>query len=104
MDLVMIVLRLIHILTGVFWAGAAFILVQFILPAATAAGPAGGQFMQRLLQTNFSRIVLAAGTLNVLAGLVMYWRDSGGLQLVWITTPTGLTLTLGGLAALIALI
>src|SRR5712692_6940335 len=104
MDIFIIVLRLSHVVAGVFWAGSAFMFVSFILPTASAAGPAGAPFMQRLLQSNFTRVVLIAGTLNVLAGLLMYWRDSGGLQAAWITTPTGLTLTLGGLAGLFALI
>jgi hypothetical protein len=104
MDIFIIVLRLIHIVAGVFWAGSAFMFVSFILPTASAAGPAAAPFMQRLLQSNFTRVVLIAGTLNVLAGLLMYWQDSGGLQAAWITTPTGLTLTLGGLFGIGALI
>ncbi len=104
MDLVMIVLRLVHILAGVFWAGAAFATVGFILPAARRAGPAGGQYILRLLQMRFSQTVVGAGTLNVLAGLLLYWRDSGGLQLAWITTPTGLVETTGALAALASLV
>jgi len=35
---------------------------------------------------------------------VLYWRDSDGLQLVWITSPTGLAFTVGGLAATIAFV
>ena len=98
----MIVLRLIHIGAGVFWAGSAFTIVGFILPAAARAGAAGGQYMLRLLQLRFSQVVVGAATLNVLAGLLLYWRDSGGLQLAWITTPTGLVETVGALAALVS--
>ncbi len=104
MDILMIVLRLIHIVAGVFWVGAAFMVVSFILPTANAAGPAGAQFMQQLLQRNFTRTVIIAGAWNVLAGALMYWRVSGGLQVGWITSPFGLTITLGALSALTALI
>ena len=37
-------------------------------------------------------------TLTVLAGVILYWRDFGGIS----TSPFGLALGLGGLAALIA--
>src|SRR5690348_15913695 len=43
-------------------------------------------------------------TLAVLAGAVLYWRDSGGLQSLWITSPTGLTYTIGGAAAVASLV
>ena len=61
MDIVMIVLRLIHIVTGVFWVGGSFLLLSYIVPAADAAGPAGGQFMQRLMQRGLTRAGTAAG-------------------------------------------
>lgn len=38
----------------------------------------------------------------MLGGLLLYWRNSNGLQASWITSPTGLAFTIGGLAALIA--
>jgi hypothetical protein len=41
---------------------------------------------------------VTVSTLTVLAGVILYWRDFGGID----TSPTGLALGLGGLAALIA--
>ena len=38
--------------------------------------------------------------LTILSGAVLYWRDSNGLQAAWITSPTGLAFTIGGLAAI----
>ncbi|PZR65224.1 MAG: hypothetical protein DLM71_00180 [Chloroflexi bacterium] len=42
--------------------------------------------------------------LTILSGAVLFWRDSGGLQLTWITSPNGLAFTIGGLAAIIAFV
>ena len=104
MDYYVIVLRIIHILGGVFWAGASFALVGFVSPAAAQAGPAGGQFMQRLvLGTRWLLAVSAAAGLAVLTGLLLYWRASGGLRPEWLSTGTGFAFTIGGLAGLIAL-
>ncbi len=42
MHAVMIALRLLHILLGVFWAGTLFFIVTFLEPSVRAAGPEGG--------------------------------------------------------------
>lgn len=104
MDIVMIVLRLIHISTAMFWAGTAFFIVSFLEPAIQAAGPEGAKVMQRLALSPFPRALPGIGGLTVLSGLTMYWRDSGGFQLNWITTPTGLGFTFGALMGLTSLV
>ena len=45
----MILLRLIHIVAGVFWAGTMMTIAWFLLPAAQALGQPGGAFMQQLM-------------------------------------------------------
>ncbi len=104
MNVVMIVLRLIHIGTAVFWGGTVFFLVSFLRPAITAAGPEGGKVMQRLAVSRFPRALPGIASLTVLSGLIMYYLDSGGLQLLWITTPAGLGFTFGGLMGLTSLL
>ena len=42
--------------------------------------------------------------LTILSGAVLYWHDSNGLQAAWITSPTGLAFTIGGLAAILAFV
>jgi len=103
MDLYVIVLRLLHIFGGVFWAGTTFFFTGYAGPAVMASGPEGGKFMQALLgQTRFLRVVAAAAGLTALSGLLLYWRASGGLRLEWIGTGTGLAFSIGGLAGLAA--
>jgi hypothetical protein len=43
-----------------------------------------------------------AAVLTVLAGLLLYWEVSGGLTGIWITSPTGVAVTLGGLLGVVA--
>ena len=79
-------------------------MIGFVSPAAAQAGPAGGKVMQRLtLGTRWITAVSGAAGLAVLSGLLLYWRASGGLRPEWLSTGTGITFTIGGLAALIAL-
>jgi uncharacterized membrane protein len=45
-----IILRLIHILAGIFWVGTAFLLAGFLAPTLRATGSEGGRFMRHLMQ------------------------------------------------------
>jgi len=104
MDIYTIVLRLLHIFAGVFWIGAIWMMVGFLQPTAEATGPDGQKFMQRLFQSRLPMAMSAAAGTNILAGLLLYWKDSGGLRLDWITTRAGLTFTVGGLSAIAAFV
>jgi hypothetical protein len=42
--------------------------------------------------------------LTILAGAALYWRDSNGLASAWMSSPTGLAFTIGGLAAIVAFV
>lgn len=103
MNIVVLVLRLLHIFGGIFWVGASFMLVGFLTPVIRSSGQAGGQVMQRLMTgSRFGAIYGMAGIVTILAGVLLYWRSSGGLQLAWITTAPGLALTIGGLTGIAA--
>jgi uncharacterized membrane protein len=99
----MVVLRIVHILAGVFWVGAALTTVLFIQPTAREVGPGAGPFMMHLAgKRRLVDFVLGAAALTILAGLLMYWRVSGGLDADWIGSAAGITLTIGALCAMAA--
>ena len=95
---VYVVLRSIHILGGVFWAGTVFFLLACVGPAV-AQSPDGARFMQRLAPRLPPAIGISAA-LTMLSGIAMYWGDSGGFRVAWILSPTGLTFTIGAVAAI----
>ena len=99
----LLILRVIHITTGVFWAGAAIMLAYFLLPATAASGPEGSRVMRQLAMTNnFPMVMNVAAVLNILSGLMLYDSMSNHFQAEWIHSTHGMTLTIGGLAALVA--
>ena len=99
----MIVLRLFHILSGVFWVGSLVFVSVFLLPAFKSVGPAGGAVMKELTQRlQFQKWILLAGWLTILSGAVMVWRDAGTLGLRWFEQGSGRTFGIGAVLALIA--
>jgi uncharacterized membrane protein len=94
-----VVLRLIHILGGAFWLGAAVTLFVFLQPTAQATAPEGQRFMLHLLRNRrFSEVVLVAALLTGAAGAILFWRDTNGLQLDLMLQPAGLGFTVGAVA------
>jgi hypothetical protein len=98
----LIVLRLMHIGFGVFWAGAIFFFVFFLEPSVRAAGPDGATVMRGIQQRHYLNILPTIAILTILSGITLYWRISAGFEPAWITSPVGLGYTCGGIASLIA--
>ena len=101
MDLWLIGLRTVHVGSAMIWFGGALIGAFFLAPTATALGKAGQPFMDYLMNCRRLGVLFPiVGALTILAGAGLYWRDSGGLQWAWITSPTGLAFTVGAIAAI----
>lgn len=100
-----LLLRLIHILTGVFWVGGILVFARFVFPAAGALGPAAGPFMDQVVRVRkLPRALILAGVFSVLSGVGLYWRDSMGFKSEWMASPTGIFFGIGGLLAITALV
>jgi uncharacterized membrane protein len=105
MNVLMIVLRLLHILSGVFWVGAGLVMFFFIGPSLGATAEAGQKFSQHLMtHTRFTAIMTIAAILTVLAGSILYWIDSGGLSSAWMHSGAGLGFGIGAFFGLIGLV
>jgi uncharacterized membrane protein len=102
---VVLVFRLLHIVSGVFWVGGILFLGRFLFPTALTLGPAAGPVMDHLMRVmKVPQALLGAGVLTVLSGIGLYWNDSVGLNGMWTRSPTGMVFGTGGLLAIIALI
>ena len=102
-DFLMALLRLVHILAGIFWVGATLVLAAFLMPAARAIGPGAGPLMSQLMQRQKLQLwINVAMTLAILAGFALYGLDSrvsgGGFG----RSTTGITLGVGALLAIAA--
>jgi uncharacterized membrane protein len=99
----LLILRLLHIGCGIMWAGTVIFVAFFIDPAVKSSGPDGVKFMQQLVKTNrFPIVIMLLAIITVLAGCLLIWRVSGGLQTAWLSSTNGKVLTSGAVLAIIA--
>lgn len=99
----MLVLSVLHIVSGAFWAGAVLFAVGFLDPVTEAMGPAGGAFMQKLMTgTKLPKVMPASGSLTILTGFIMYWIVSGHFAAAWLVSAHGIAISIGALAGIVA--
>lgn len=99
-----IVLRLLHIIGGVFWVGTALFNTFYLVPALTAAGPAAGQIMASLQQRKLFTVLPLVAVVTMLTGLRLIWIASSGFEGSYFESATGSALAAGGLAAIVAFV
>ncbi|HEX9838187.1 MAG TPA: DUF2269 family protein [Anaerolineales bacterium] len=105
MSALIIVLRLIHIIGGVFWVGTALLMTFFINPSIQATAEAGQKFLGHLItKTPLGQVHGLSAVLTVLAGASLYWIDSQGFTSDWMTSGAGLGFGIGGLFGLLGVI
>jgi len=103
MNTAVIVLRVLHILCGVAWAGAVFFIAAFLEPVVRTVGPAGGAVMMGIQKRGFSNFTAVMAVVTVLAGGTLLWIDSNGFSPAWMRTATGMGFSTGGLFGVLAL-
>jgi len=105
MDWWLIILRVVHVGGAMAWFGGALVGGFFLMPAAKALGPASQQFMDHLMRRRRMGVYFPiVAALTIFSGAALYWRVSNGLASAWISSPTGLAYTIGGLAAIVAFV
>lgn len=103
MAVMVIVLRALHILGGIFWVGAVLTLNHFVLPAVKATRPASNGFLRRLLGPGgITTWITLAGTAAVVGGLVLFSPVSGHFDRDWMGSTRGVVLSVGALLGLAA--
>jgi uncharacterized membrane protein len=99
----MLILRLLHILTGVFWAGTIFFMTFYLEPSARAAGPDAAKVMGGLQKRGLMTVLPIVALLTILSGVDLYRRLSVGFEPAWINSRISLTYGTGAVASIIAL-
>jgi uncharacterized membrane protein len=101
---VVILLRVIHVVGGVFWAGTLLFVALFLEPSVREAGPDGAKVMQGLTRRNFMVVMPVVAVLTMLAGFGLLEEASGGFHPDWMGSPIGITFSLGAAIAIVAFV
>ena len=97
-------LRIIHIVAGVFWVGGSLIMTFFVVPTIAAIGEPGQKFVGHLMNNlKFSnRMAIASGS-TILAGFILYGLDArAGAN--WLRSDFAIGLGIGAVFALIGFV
>jgi uncharacterized membrane protein len=101
-EVIMLVLRVVHIFCGVFWAGGALIVAGFLGPAVRNLGPDGGKVMQQLVvRRRFGLFMTLAGDFTVLTGLAFLGHNMANAM--WRASTYGQVMMIGSAAGVVAL-
>ena len=97
----LLILRLIHIVSSVCWAGGGFIFFLFVEPTAKSLAPMGMQFVQYMVtKRRFSIFMVISSTLTLLSGALLLWQRASGQWLDYVSTGPGLGFTIGSIAGI----
>lgn len=98
----MVFLRLVHIISGIFWVGTVFNIAWFLLPANRTTGQAGMVMMQELMMKRKLSIYLTlAMLLTILSGLTMYGRMIMVTHGEWASSMMARVLGFGALCGIV---
>lgn len=98
--LIVTILRLLHIVGGLVWVGAAIVMSFYIEPAIDRADADGTRIWRRLYnETSFPRLIPLSALATTVAGLLLYAMLSYHEAM---SSAMGIILTLGALFGLLA--
>ncbi len=99
-----LVLRFVHIISGIVWVGSGVFVAFFLIPALAANRQIMPQVMEGLQRRRVFIIIPTVGLLAILSGVRLLWIASAGFADSYMQTGPGRTFSLGGAAAIIALL
>lgn len=100
----LLVLRLVHVLGGIFWVGGMMYMTFFLGPALAQAGPAAAPVMAGLQQRKALVWFPVIAVITILAGIRLMMISSLGFQSAYFASTSGKVYLISGLASVIALV
>ena len=97
-----VVLRLIHIVCGAVWVGAAVFSTFLLVPVLTTLGAGAGPVMEGLRQRGMFFFMPTLALLTIASGLRLMWIVSSGFTSAYFGTASGMTYAASGVAAVVA--
>jgi uncharacterized membrane protein len=102
MNPLLYVLRIVHIVGAIFWAGGVLFATHFVEPALRECGPDGTRVDQALRRRHAAEATLFVGLLTLVSGLWLYLRLYGRVHSGMGATGPQVWFGVGGLLAIVA--
>jgi uncharacterized membrane protein len=97
-----LILRFIHVVGAIIWAGGGVFVAFFLIPAFVGNRQLMPQVMGALQRRKVFEIIPTIGLFTILAGVRLLWIDSAGFAESYLHTGVGRAFSLGGSAGIIA--
>ena len=98
----LLILRLVHILGGIFWVGSMMYTTFFLIPAIGSSPAVAGQVMAGLQKRRLFTILPIVALLTIASGVRLLSIASAGFSGAYFGTSTGRTFAASALAATVA--
>ena len=102
MQALIVVLRLLHIVSGALWVGAVVFTAFFLMPTIAAAGPGGGAFMREFGKRKIPQFMMSLMGITVLSGAGLMGVIGSRSDGTWFSSPMGRVISIGAAIAIIA--
>jgi uncharacterized membrane protein len=102
MNLLVVILRLIHVVAGSLWVGFAVFVSYMLGPAIDDAGPGAAGIVPALGRRGMMTLLPLLAVLTVLSGFGLYWKVAAGDFGAFARTGTGIALGCSAVVAIAA--
>lgn len=98
----LLVLRLVHVLGGIFWVGSLMFTSFFLVPVVRSSPAVAGQVMAGLQRRRLFIILPIVAFLTIASGIRLLMIASAGFSSAYFSTSAGRTFGAGAVAATVA--
>jgi hypothetical protein len=96
--------RVLHVLLGAAWLGAAVFSAFFLMPSIQEAGAEGGKVMGLLVRRKLIPYIASISGLTVVTGVYLFWHFTSGFEPAFLRTASAHVYAGGGVLGLVAAI
>lgn len=97
-------LRVVHVLGGLFWVGSALFNAIYLFPAMREAGPAAGAIMGSMRRRRLFLVLPLVALVTILAGVRLMWITSADFSAAYFQSARGSMFAWSGTAAIAAFV
>ena len=98
----LLVLRLVHVIGGIFWVGGMMYSSFFLVPVVRSSPAVAGQVMAGLQKRRLFLILPTVALLTIASGIRLLMIASAGFSDAYLSTIPGRTYSAGAVAAIVA--